>query len=617
MSSTTNASSTEGNDRPSREVAYRLFAAEFDDASFSYSESDEERAPNYVVTPTGARVNRLFAVGVLTEVEAVNDDVLRGRLVDPTGAFVSYAGQYQPDEMAFLDRASPPAFVALSGKARTFQPDDSDRVFTSVRPESMSRVDADTRDRWTVSTAEATLERIGVMAAALQSELTGETLREALLSQGVDESLATGIPLALDHYSTTPAYLAALRQRAVEALEVVADERDSVQSLDLDPASAGDPETPLAALAADLDLSGAGVEPTETTGTESVDAASEEASTTEATQTEATPSASESARTETVESPAGGDESPSGGTDDPATATEEVPTFDDAEPTTTAAEESSADTTAVDSSTETAEPTEPPESTEPQAATSPSASTSAEPESTPTREAETTSAPESEATETPESAPTPTADTDTDAETADGLDDFDDGSTSETPSTDSADDGGDLGDFDDDGMYELDESERAAVEEEFGTEFSTGSEVAPAGEADIDVPSAEEVEADREEVGADREKVDGSRGDPAAASEPGEPTATSGGADDAVDGTETTAEAEAGGETDAVDVDLEAAAVEAMAALDDGDGASREAVVGHVVDEYGVDPGAVEDAIQSALMSGQCYEPTEDSLKAI
>jgi len=51
-----------------REVAHRLFAAEFNDATYSYSESDEERAPNYVVTPTGARVNRLFAIGVLPEV---------------------------------------------------------------------------------------------------------------------------------------------------------------------------------------------------------------------------------------------------------------------------------------------------------------------------------------------------------------------------------------------------------------------------------------------------------------------------------------------------------------------------------------------------------------------
>jgi RPA family protein len=79
-----------------REVAYRIFAAEFDDADYSYSESDEDRAPNYVITPTGARANRLFVVGVLTEVETVSEDVLRARVVDPTGAFVLYAGQYQP-----------------------------------------------------------------------------------------------------------------------------------------------------------------------------------------------------------------------------------------------------------------------------------------------------------------------------------------------------------------------------------------------------------------------------------------------------------------------------------------------------------------------------------------
>ncbi|MFC6752877.1 RPA family protein, partial [Halorubrum tibetense] len=156
-----------------REVAYRLFAAEFDDASLSYSESDEERAPNYVVTPTGARVNRLFVAGVLTEVERVNDETSRGRVVDPSAAFVTYAGQYQPDEAAFLERAEPPTFVALTGKARTFEPEDSDQVFTSVRPESLNEVDANVRDRWVVSAAESTLDRLAVFAAALESELRG------------------------------------------------------------------------------------------------------------------------------------------------------------------------------------------------------------------------------------------------------------------------------------------------------------------------------------------------------------------------------------------------------------------------------------------------------------
>jgi RPA family protein len=54
-----------------REVAYRMFAAEFDDADFSYSESDEDRAPNYVITPTRAPANRLFSFAVLSALSLV------------------------------------------------------------------------------------------------------------------------------------------------------------------------------------------------------------------------------------------------------------------------------------------------------------------------------------------------------------------------------------------------------------------------------------------------------------------------------------------------------------------------------------------------------------------
>ncbi|RCU45059.1 hypothetical protein DU504_15355 [Haloplanus salinus] len=184
-------------------------------------------------------MNRLFAVGVLTEVEPVNDDVLRARVVDPTGAFVSYAGQYQPDAAAFFERTDPPAFVALTGKARTFQPEDSDRVYTSVRPESVSTVDAETRDRWTVSTAEATLRRVAAMTDALAMEDRGDELEAALLDRGYEESLAAGIPVALDHYGTTVAYLDAVREIALDALDVVAGERDEVRALDVAPDDAG------------------------------------------------------------------------------------------------------------------------------------------------------------------------------------------------------------------------------------------------------------------------------------------------------------------------------------------------------------------------------------------
>jgi hypothetical protein len=83
-------------------------------------------------------------------------------------------------------------------------------------------------------------------------------------------------------------------------------------------------------------------------------------------------------------------------------------------------------------------------------------------------------------------------------------------------------------------------------------------------------------------------------------------------------GTETSAESTNIADSDKTqDVDLEQAAVSMMNELDDGDGATREAVINEVVDMHDVSPDAVESAIQSALMSGRCYESGENALKAI
>ncbi|MFD1524867.1 RPA family protein, partial [Halolamina salina] len=419
-----------------REIARRLFAAEFDDATLSYSESDEERAPNYVVTPTGARVNRLFAVGVLTEVEEVNEDSLRGRVVDPTGAFVTYAGQYQPDEHAFLSRAEPPTFVALSGKARTFEPEDSDRVFTSVRPESINEVDADTRDRWVVSAAERTLHRIAVFAEALDSDLRGNDLREALAAEGVDPSLAAGIPKAIEHYDTGTAYLEVVRSLAVEAVEQVAGERDAVGSLETEPSDEGSAELgPLPEV--DLDLDGAesvtetAAEPTaDEAASADLESADEEAESSEPESTE--PESTESEREETAES-------------------------EESEPAETEPEETEENDEAAELAEE--------------------ATTETDDDSEP----ETPEADEEESE-------------DADEEPTEELGDFDAGESVQETVEDEAEE---IGDFDPeetvpDDEEALTEEERQEVKEEFGTEFSTGTEVGEPGEAGIDVPSSEE-----------------------------------------------------------------------------------------------------------------------------
>jgi len=562
-----------------REVAHRLFAAEFDDADFSYSESDEERAPNYVVTPTGARINRLFLVGVLTELEQVNDDVLRARVVDPTGPFVIYAGQYQPDELAFLEAADPPMFVAVTGKARTFQPDDSDRVFTSVRPESISEVDADTRDRWVVQAAEQTVSRIGQMASAKQAGLAGDELRLALLDQGIDESAAAGITLALDHYGTTGDYLDALRTTALDAARVVAGDTDEAEGLSLSPSDGTDDPIPLlASLNLDTDVS----TPAATTDETGADTTADEP-------------AAGTAADETATETTGSDTA----TDEPA-----------AEPAAGTASEDTAAETAIDEEPEASEATSASETgtvdTEPDTSTTAASPSEAEQSSGTdgVSGSETLEESDSDAAE-PETATSTTPDSDTAATDADE----------------------DLGEFDPE--FELDDDEREEIEQEYGTDFQSGTEVDEPGEADIETPDPEDLAEAAEEgapaAAADAEPAPESAGAPAGDESP-EPsadaatsdapaetpeTATDAGAD------ETTAGESAGEDVPAEDVNLEDAVMEVMDELDDGSGADREELLTAVVDRYGADADSVDDAIQDALMGGRCYEPDDGKLTPI
>lgn len=146
---------------PTREIARRVFASEFNDSTYTFKESNEERAPVYALFPTGARANRVFIVGTLTETEDVGSEseYWQGRVVDPTGTFFVYAGQYQPEAASVLRETEPPAYVAIVGKPRTYETDDG-AVNVSLRPESVTIIDAGTRDRWVAETAMRTIERV-------------------------------------------------------------------------------------------------------------------------------------------------------------------------------------------------------------------------------------------------------------------------------------------------------------------------------------------------------------------------------------------------------------------------------------------------------------------------
>jgi len=198
---------------PTREVARRVFAGEFNDATHTFKESEEERAPVYALLPTGEKANRIFVVGTLTETEDVGEDseYWQGRVVDPNGdPFFVYAGQYQPEAASMLRELEPPAYVAITGKPRTYETDDGD-VNVSVRPESITLVDAATRDRWVVETAERTLERI----ERFEDGETSETSHGGGTAVGVNEYAR----MADEQYDRSPAQYRDLVVSALESLE--------------------------------------------------------------------------------------------------------------------------------------------------------------------------------------------------------------------------------------------------------------------------------------------------------------------------------------------------------------------------------------------------------------
>jgi len=206
-----------------RELAWRIFAEEFNRTGLQHSESDD-RAPNYIITPTGAKCNRVFVVGVVTEVDNIGaeEDLWRARVSDPTGVFTLYAGQYQPEAAIFFSELQIPAFIAVTGKARIYAPEDG-TLYTSIRPEEVNIVNADVRDRWVLNTAERTMERINAVKLALSSNLRGEELRNHLRGV-IGAELVDGIVMALEHYHITGTSLRQLVDVVRSAVEAVSEE---------------------------------------------------------------------------------------------------------------------------------------------------------------------------------------------------------------------------------------------------------------------------------------------------------------------------------------------------------------------------------------------------------
>lgn len=185
-----------------RETAWRVFATELSASSLEIR-ATEEKSPSYVVSPLGAKINRVLVAGVLTEKENVGSEdepLWRGRIQDVSGSFFINVGRYQPEASATMADIEVPCFVAAVGRVRTYTADNQ-RVYVSVRPEHIVKIDESTRREWILETAKDTWRRLKNVRTVLGMP---DAKEEDLIKMGMTQAEASGLLFALDNYDQMP-----------------------------------------------------------------------------------------------------------------------------------------------------------------------------------------------------------------------------------------------------------------------------------------------------------------------------------------------------------------------------------------------------------------------------
>ena len=206
----------------SREVARRIFAEELKSSNYSFREGEDQNqyAPSYLLTPTGAKCNRVFMVGTLTEKDDIGGDTeyWRGRVVDPTGSILIYAGQYQPEAAQILAGLEAPCFVAVVGKPNLYQTDDGN-IIISLRAESISQANESTRNQWVLDTARRTQERLSNLSQVTTLPPSGDFATADRMPSAPTSTAALDTERAMQHYHTEIDHFRQMAIRALSALK--------------------------------------------------------------------------------------------------------------------------------------------------------------------------------------------------------------------------------------------------------------------------------------------------------------------------------------------------------------------------------------------------------------
>ena len=195
----TNNHSDSSNDF-TRQVAARVLASEVNAVEKTFKSGDADRAPRLAALPSGALAGRVLIVGTLVANElreTKNSTYRSAKIIAPDEPVYVNAGEYQKEAQQALADIDAPAYVAVVGKVETYDRNDGS-VGVNIRPESVTEVDGDTRDRWVVDAIDKTLDRAEHFQAA---DPSASDDRDVVLTRqfyGQDHDASPFIQNALD-----------------------------------------------------------------------------------------------------------------------------------------------------------------------------------------------------------------------------------------------------------------------------------------------------------------------------------------------------------------------------------------------------------------------------------
>ena len=125
---------------------------------------DREYSPTYLISEIGGKLSRVLIAGVLDQIEnrgSEEDPFYTARVIDPNNDYYYLqAGQYNPEGAAALSKLEVGVPVLCVGKVRARTPEDSERTYVSVQPESIRAVTMNEVNHWAIRACDGLMLRI-------------------------------------------------------------------------------------------------------------------------------------------------------------------------------------------------------------------------------------------------------------------------------------------------------------------------------------------------------------------------------------------------------------------------------------------------------------------------